>query len=135
MQKTILMHQPGRMTEEPPKFIERPYVGREDEFQKAISIYLKFTGAFWFHPPNGGFRKPNEASKFKAMGVLPGIPDCMILDGRHGFVGLAIELKVGSNKPTDNQDRVHNQLVSSGWLVCITWSLDDAIALVDWWYQ
>jgi hypothetical protein len=135
MQKTELMYQPGRMTEEPPKFIDRPYVGREDDFQKALAIYLKFSGAFWFHSPNGGSRNQIEASKFKAMGVLPGVPDCMILDGRHGFVGMAIELKVGKNKTTENQVAVQNRLIASGWLVAVTWSLDDAISLVDWYFQ
>jgi hypothetical protein len=135
MQKTQMMHQPGRMTGNPPQFINRPYVGREDEFQKALAIYLKFSGAFWFHSPNGGSRNQIEAAKFKAMGVLPGVPDCMVLDGRHGFVGMAIEIKVKTNKPTENQVAVHKKLIASGWLVAVTWSLDDAIALVDWYFQ
>lgn len=135
MQKTQLKHQSGRMNGLPPVFIDRAYIGSEDEFQKALAIYLKFSGAFWFHSPNGGSRNAIEASKFKAMGVLPGVPDCLILDNRRGFVGMAIELKVGRNKPTNNQIAVADKLVASGWIVATTWSLDDAIALVDWYFQ
>lgn len=135
MQKTIIKSHPGRANDSLPKFIDKPYIGREDEFQKAVAIYLKFNGALWFHCPNGGSRNAIEASKLKAMGVLPGVPDCMILDARHGFSGLAIELKVGKNKPSEHQIAVTDRLVNSGWLVCITWSLDDAISLIDWYFQ
>lgn len=135
MQKTILSHQPSRAIDSMPEFIDKPYIGKEDEFQKAVAIYLKFNGAFWFHSPNGGSRNAIEASKLKAMGVLPGVPDCMVLDARHGFAGLAIELKVGRNKPSEHQLAVAERLVAAGWLVCITWSLDDAISLIDWWFQ
>jgi hypothetical protein len=135
MQKTILSHQPGRAIDSMPEFIHKSYIGKEDEFQKAVAIYLKFNGALWFHCPNGGSRNAIEASKFKAMGVMPGVPDCMVLDARHGFSGLAIELKVGKNKPSEHQLSMANRLVAAGWLVCITWSLDDAIALIDWWFQ
>lgn len=135
MQKTTLMAQPNRLNGDYPLFIHKPYVGREDEFQKAIAIYLKFNSAFWFHSPNGGFRDAKEGAKFKAMGVLPGVPDCMVLNSNKGFNGLAIELKVGNNKPTEHQLSVANQLVSIGWLVVTTWSLDDAITLIDWYFE
>jgi hypothetical protein len=135
MQKTIFMHHPGRVNVVMPEVTNRAYVGKEDEFQKAVAIYLKFTGALWFHTPNGGSRNAIEASKLKAMGVMPGVPDCMVLDSRHGFSGLAIELKVGKNKPSEHQLAMAERLVAAGWLVCITWSIDDAIALIDWYFK
>ena len=135
MQKTILSHQPGRMDGQAPGFIHKPYIGKEDEFQKAVAIYLKFNGALWFHCPNGGSRNAIEAAKLKAMGVMPGVPDCMVLDARHGFSGLAIELKVGKNKPSEYQLAMTERLVAAGWMVCISWSLDDVIALIDWWFE
>lgn len=35
----------------------------------------------FFHIPNGGGRSKVEAGIFKAMGVMPGVPDIMILPG------------------------------------------------------
>lgn len=31
-----------------------------------------------FHIPNGGYRRPSEAARLKAMGVTPGVPDLFI---------------------------------------------------------
>lgn len=31
-----------------------------------------------FHIPNGGYRRPSEAARLKAMGVVPGVPDLFI---------------------------------------------------------
>lgn len=133
MQKTIILGFPG--FEHSIRLTNSPYLGSEDSLQKVVAMYLKYKSAFWFHPPNGGKRNQMEAAKLKGMGVLPGIPDCMVLDARHGFNGLAIELKVGHNKPTENQVLVCTRLSDAGWLVVITASLDDVINVLDWYYK
>jgi hypothetical protein len=111
------------------------YKGTEDRFQQAVARYLDTIGSFWFHCPNGGSRHALEAVKLKGMGVKPGIPDCMILDARHGYVGLAIELKVGYNKPSEHQLEVLDKLVNKGWMVVVSWSLDEVVAVLDWYYS
>jgi hypothetical protein len=113
----------------------KKYVGTEDNFQKAVARYLDTIGAFWFHCPNGGSRNGIEAAKLKAMGVKAGIPDCLILDQRKGYSGMAIELKVGYNKPSEHQLSIFDKLVDSGWLVVVSWSLDEVVTMIDWYYE
>ncbi len=110
------------------------YKGREDDFQKAVANYLDINKAFWFHCPNGGSRNVIEATKLKAMGVKSGVPDVLIFDQRHDFSGLAIELKVGYNKPSDQQFAIFDELVQRNWMVVVSWSLDEVITLIDWYY-
>jgi len=113
----------------------KKYVGTEDNLQKAVAKYLDTIGAFWFHCPNGGSRNAIEASKLKTMGVKAGIPDCLILDQRKGYSGLAIELKVGYNKPSEQQLDIIDKLVQSNWLVVVSWSLDEVISIIDYYYE
>jgi len=81
------------------------YKGKEDNFQIALAKYLnyQYPNAFWFHCPNGGYRTNIGRMKFAAMGVKPGIPDFLILEQRHGYTGLALEIKAGYKKPTPVQ--------------------------------
>lgn len=126
----------------PSKFLPIPkmerdykkYVGTEDNFQKRVALYLDFRNAVYFHCPNGGKRNQMEAQKLKQMGVKAGVPDIMVLDRRHGFQGLAIELKVGRNTPTAHQLRWLKALHGLGWLAWVAWSLDEVVDLIDWYY-
>ncbi len=111
------------------------YRGTEDNLQKAVAKYLDLVGAFWFHCPNGGSRHALEAMKLKTMGVKAGIPDCMILDSRHGYAGLAIELKVGYNKPSEHQLAIFDKLLERNYMVLVSWSLDEVISAVDYYYS
>lgn len=111
------------------------YIGSEDAFQKSVAKYLDTIGAFWFHCPNGGSRNVIEAGKLKSMGVKAGIPDCLILDQCRGYSGLAIELKVGYNKPSEQQLEVFDKLVQRNWLVLVSWSLYEVTDLIDWYYE
>jgi hypothetical protein len=111
------------------------YRGNEDSFQKSVAKYLNAINAFWFHCPNGGSRHALEAMKLKDMGVKAGIPDCLILDQRNGYSGLAIELKVGYNKPSEQQLAIFDKLVERNWLVVVSWSLDEVIDIIDNYYN
>lgn len=111
------------------------YIGSEDAFQKSVAKYLDTIGAFWFHCPNGGSRNVIEAGKLKGMGVKAGIPDCLVLDQCRGYSGMAIELKVGYNKPSEQQLEVFDKLVQRNWLVLVSWSLYEVIELIDWYYE
>lgn len=50
-------------------------------------------GTFLVHVPNGGFRKPQEAARLKALGVTPGVSDLLFTLPRLGYHGLWIEMK------------------------------------------
>ena len=109
----------------------KPYIGSEDQFQISAAQYLDMRGLFWFHCPNGGLRNKGEAAKFKRMGVKPGVSDCLILEKRKGFAGFFIELKVGTNKPTESQLSFLSHAKKMGYKTLITWSLDELIFEVE----
>lgn len=76
-----------------------------------------------FHVPNGGKRNAAEAAHLKRQGVKAGVPDIMLPVARCGYHGLFIELKVGKNKPTENQKKWQKALNREGYLsvVCYGW--------------
>ena len=84
-----------------------------------------------FHVPNGGYRTPREAAVFKAMGVVPGIPDliCLWPIGRVGF----LELKAHKGALTDLQRAMIDRLSGMGFPVAVVRSLDDALAELARW--
>jgi hypothetical protein len=120
------------------------YKGSEDDFQKKVALYLDFNRAIWFHPANErktkvylnekGQRFSPEGLRLKAKGVKSGVPDCIVLNAKRGFSGLAIELKVSSNTLSVTQIEFMNKLNSLGWLCWVSWSLDEVVELVDWYF-
>ena len=77
----------------------------------------------WLHAiPNGGRRDKAEAAHLKKQGVKPGVPDLCLPVPRGNFHGLYIEMKVGKNKPTENQNRWINGLKFNGYAVAICYS-------------
>jgi hypothetical protein len=68
-----------------------------------------------FHVPNGGLRNKGVAGELKAMGVRPGVPDVLLPIAARGYIGLAIELKAGTNTTSDLQDRWLGRLRDCGW--------------------
>lgn len=109
----------------------KPYEGSEDNFQKSVARYLDAKGVLWFHCPNGGSRNVSEAAKLKSMGVKPGIPDVLILEPRKNWYGMAIELKVGKNKPTEHQEKMQRLFISKNWYCLVCYSLDETIFEID----
>lgn len=82
----------------------------EDQFQARLFQWAHNTypqlRKLLFHVPNGGKRSKRESNKFKAMGVVAGIPDLVLLwKGRlYGF-----ELKAEKGKQSDEQAEAENK--------------------------
>ena len=75
------------------------------------------------HIPNGGYRRPSEAARLKAMGVVPGIPDLFIPEWR-----LFIEMKrTKGGKLSDVQKSVIEYLQSVNYCVLLAHGSDEAI--------
>ena len=55
-----------------------------------------------FHIPNGGKRTKIEASRLKAMGVLPAVPDLFLALPLGGYHGMFIEVKRPGEIPHEN---------------------------------
>ena len=109
----------------------------ENDLQRAVAKVLDYSGVTWFHTPMEGFRNPRTGAHLKAKGMKAGIPDCMIFDGFYEqaasevfYYGLAIELKVGKNKPTASQVEWQAKLRACGWRVEVCRSLDEALAVL-----
>jgi hypothetical protein len=98
-----------------------------------------------FAIPNGGARPTKEvmtkygvrrfssvAKRLKDEGVKAGVPDVMLAVARRGFHGLFIEMKVGKNKPTDEQKKWHRKLLNQGYWVETRYSWTEAVDTICW---
>ena len=120
------------------------YVGREEDFQcsaialvRAIAHPKGVDPRAIMHVPNGGQRNAIVAAKLKAQGTVPGFPDIMVfnpeglyaLSAREGWgdrkVGLALELKVWPNKPTEAQLSIHDLLRKAAWKVVVAYGIGE----------
>ena len=85
----------------------------ELQFQKSVKRYLDLAlppGTFWTHFPAGGGGKARGA-KLKAMGLVPGVPDILIIhDGRACW----IELKTKGGRVSADQIATGRQLELAG---------------------
>lgn len=81
-----------------------------------------------FAIPNGGARDPLTGAKLKREGVRRGALDLMLAKPVQPYSGLFIEMKVGDNKPTPDQQDFIRYLTSAGYKACVHWSADSAIA-------
>ena len=107
------------------------FKGKEEELQKAVARYLDMLGVLWFHPPNEIRAKPQYMVKRKQMGVKSGVPDVCILEPNKLYKGLFIELKVGYNKLSDNQESWIYELNKRGFKAFVSYSLDECIEEID----
>ena len=88
---------------------------------------------YMFHVPNGGHRHPVVAAKMKMAGVKRGVPDILFPIPFGQYAGLAIELKAGLNRTTNEQDEWLNVLANAKWQthICYGW-VDAAICIVKY---
>lgn len=78
-----------------------------------------------FAIPNGGKRPITTAMRMKAEGQKSGVLDICLPVPCSGYHGLYIEMKVGKNKPSENQVWWINQLREQGYRVevCYGWEV------------
>src|SRR3546814_12030963 len=100
--------------------------GTEDAEQIALmgwaarAQYHGLYPSLWLlhHIPNGGERNVVVATKLKAMGAKPGVPDLFLPVPRHDRNGLYIELKrswaFGGGKPSPAQLKWRDRLYAQG---------------------
>ncbi|MEO6901584.1 MAG: VRR-NUC domain-containing protein [Bacteroidia bacterium] len=115
---------------EKPKY--KKYIGSEDSFQIAVAKYLdSIPTCLWCHVPNEGMHKIQYRVKMKAKGVKSGVPDVLIFNNNTRYCGFAIELKVGYNKKSENQEYWNIRLSTRNWAHLTTNSLDEVIEEVN----
>jgi hypothetical protein len=105
---------------------------KEYQLQKAVCKYLDLKNVLYCGSMGGQYQKfHSQRNKAKATGYKRGFPDIFIYEPRGKFHGLAIELKVGYNKPSKDQLKWFDKLEERGYYSCIAWSLDDALEIIN----
>ena len=109
------------------------YLGKEDILQNQVMRYigLKYPGTLYTHVANEGKRTRFEQYKMKYLGTKAGIPDIMIFNPNNTKNGLAIELKAGYNKPTENQKRWLKWLENANWVAVWHNNFDLCVETID----
>lgn len=83
-----------------------------------------------FHPANGEKRSRATGGRLKAMGVVPGVPDLLLLHPSGPFHGLGLELKALGGDLSAAQARVLLDLHAAGYAVTVCWSPETAISAI-----
>lgn len=105
----------------------------EQEIHKAVVDHLNVRGlpdVFWFHCPNGGKRNMIEAKIFKALGVLPGVPDIILI--HHGKT-FGLELKAEKGRIQPSQRLALARMENAGAKTAVVHSLDEALITLEFW--
>ena len=80
-----------------------------------------------FHVPNGMFSNAREGAKFKAQGVISGVPDLVFVwNGKTHY----IEVKCEKGKLSENQKALHQKWMEQGVSVNIMRSSEEIIRFV-----
>lgn len=106
---------------------------REDYIHAGIVAYLRVChpDCLILHPANGGLRSKREAAKFKWLGVLPGIPDIIILRPSGRFCLLEVKGPKGVLSPDQKAVKAHCERFEMPW--ALVRSIEDAReALIGW---
>jgi hypothetical protein len=110
----------------------------EDKFQIDVAKRLDaIVPDYWTHVANEGERHVKVGAKNKRKGLKKGIPDVLIFKKPPcgGYVGAAIELKVGKNKCTPEQKTWLSNLEKVGWYCAVVYTMDQfdaAIKKLGW---
>lgn len=109
------------------------YLTKEDKLQRQVMDYiqLQYPNVYAIHVANEGKRSHFERYKFKYLGGKAGVPDVLIFQQNQFKGGLAIELKVGYNKPTVNQLNALKALENANWKATWTNTFDKAKEIID----
>lgn len=77
-----------------------------------------------------GRRYSPQAKKLKAEGLRSGVPDLFLPVARMGYHGMFIELKVGRNRPSDEQVAYLDALAEQGYYAAVCWGAVEAIGAI-----
>ena len=103
------------------------------QIHRAVVAHLRARAhpdALWFHVPNGGQRSRVTGAILKALGVLRGVADILIIFRSRVY---ALELKSKKGRPTVEQMEFMSRLTHAGGYGCITQGLDRALAVLERW--
>ena len=96
----------------------------ENQLQEATAKLLAHLGWLCWHTPN------ENAQRLSRYGVLAGVSDWFICEPHARGFGVAIELKVAPNKPTQAQLRFLEQAKARGVLTAVCWTYEEFEAVL-----
>lgn len=108
----------------------------EDALQQQVCSYLEHAlprACYWCAIPNGAVLAGDKASRgqqmnrLKRTGLKPGAPDLIII---HDARLIAIELKTGAGKLSDNQEATCDRIVAAGGAYTVARSVDEVEAFL-----
>ncbi len=105
----------------------------EQQIHKAVVAHLNLRAVpktFWWHTPNEGKRGFVNAAALRAMGMIAGVPDLVIISDGELF---ALELKAPGNGLTPSQRLVMERMEYCGAQVAVANSLDQALVTLEYW--
>jgi hypothetical protein len=99
----------------------------EDALQAAIVEFVRrcYPQVLIAAIPNGGWRTPAEAGRFRWTGVQAGMPDLVLTYGDRGILWLEVK-DPQTGRLSDAQLEVIERLSAQGHLVAVVTSIDDA---------
>ena len=110
----------------------------EKRLQAMCVKYLRANQRIVFtHPYNETETPPTKGKRFAfanhrhRQGLTPGIPDILIFNDNEYYNGLAIELKIKRNKPTEKQIDWLQRLTILNWFAIWVNDFDDFVDIVN----
>ena len=115
----------------------------EAEQQKQVVTWARWASKSGKYPMlemlhcslNGVKLSKTQASIAKAQGMLSGVPDLFLPVPKNGYHGLFIEMKYGSNKVTENQEKFLQNAANVGYAVSVCYSAQEAIKRIEDYYK
>lgn len=115
----------------PKRAVQKKRGAPEAAIQRAIKTRLTFHGIVCVAFPNEGRRTAAGGRRMKRQGLLPGMPDLLVMQapGRVGF----LEVKAPQGRVSEAQAEAHAMLRRLGFNVSVVRSHDDAVAMLQEW--
>lgn len=107
------------------------YVKGETQLQVSVTQFLSLKNIFFHHSPNEGKRSRFEQFLMKIMGVQSGFPDLEIFPTKPDNPPVYMELKYGTNVPTDQQRRWLGRLAFLGYRCYLVYTFDSANCIIN----
>lgn len=104
---------------------------KEDTLQKQVAKLLDLNGFLWCHVANERKTSFQAGRRLKDKGVKSGVPDCLIFNQKGIYNGLALELKIKPNKPTENQKKWMLELSILGWMCKVAYTFEEAEEIIN----
>jgi hypothetical protein len=103
---------------------KQPEAALQRAVMEALRLVLLPQRSIVFAVPNGGARRPAEAAILIGQGVVPGIPDLIVL---FDSTGAGLELKAGKGQLTEQQRDVHARFAAAGIPVAVVRTVGEAL--------